>query len=251
MKIAVTGKGGVGKTTFAGTLACLLAMDGRDIIAIDADPDMNLASAMGCETPAPLTKYKELIDERVSLPGGAYNFKPKVDDIIEKFSVLSPSGARLLVMGTLEEGDSGCLCPASAFLKALLRHVLFKESSTLIMDMEAGIEHLGRGTAKGFDVMVIVIENGMRSVQTAERIKSLSTEVGIKRHLAVLNKVRGDTHIVEKALEGLEIPLIGRIPFDETIAMADVEEKPPYLFETDAVKSIAMVKDELIRIFHT
>jgi len=181
MKIAITGKGGVGKTTLAGTLARLLARDGMDVLAIDADPDMNLASALGIdEPPLPLTEYEDLIDERAGGPGGMFKLNPKVDDVVERFGVVGPDGVRMLVMGTVDRGGSGCMCPASSFLRALLRHVVLKESSVVIMDMEAGIEHLGRGTTRGIDLMIVVVEPGTRSLETAERIKRLGTDIGVE-----------------------------------------------------------------------
>ncbi|MFA7036880.1 MAG: AAA family ATPase, partial [Methanosarcina sp.] len=170
IKIAITGKGGVGKTTLSGTLARLLARDGYEVLAIDADPDMNLASSLGIENPPkPLTDFKDLIQERAGAEGGAFIYNPKVDDIAGKYGVIGPDGVRMLVMGTVDKGGSGCMCPASAFLRALLRHLMLKEKSAVILDMEAGIEHLGRGTTRGMDLMIVVVEPGARSLETAER----------------------------------------------------------------------------------
>ncbi|HIH69289.1 AAA family ATPase [Methermicoccus shengliensis] len=248
MKIAITGKGGVGKTTLAGTLARLMARDGFDVVAIDADPDMNLGSAIGCEPPEPLISHRELIEERASMGDGVFVYNPKVDDVLDRFSVLCPEGVRLLVMGTVDKGGSGCMCPETAFLKAFLRHVLLREKSVLIMDMEAGIEHLGRGTAKGFDLMLIVVENGMRSVQTAERIKSLSSDIGIKRLAAVLNKANGDTSRVEQNIQMLGIPLLGSIPLDENVARADREGIPPIELGGSAIEAICNIKNRILEM---
>jgi len=248
MKIAITGKGGVGKTTLAGTLARLMARDGLDVVAIDADPDMNLGSAIGCEPPEPLISHRELIEERASMGDGVFVYNPKVDDVLERFSVLCPEGVRLLVMGTVDKGGSGCMCPETAFLKAFLRHVLLREKSVLIMDMEAGIEHLGRGTAKGFDLMLIVVENGMRSVQTAERIKTLSSDIGIKRLAAVLNKASGDTSRVEQSIQMLGIPILGTIPLDENVARADREGTPPIELGGSAVEAICTIKSKILEM---
>jgi CO dehydrogenase maturation factor len=189
IKIAISGKGGVGKTTLSGTLARLFARNGYDVLAIDADPSMNLASALGIETgPKPLTEYKELIDERAGGPAGVFKLNPKVDDIVEKFGVVGPDNVKLLVLGTIERGGSGCMCPASSFLKALMRHVILKINSVVILDMEAGIEHLGRGTTKGIDYMIIVIEPGARSIDTAGRIAELGRQIGISKFGVVINK---------------------------------------------------------------
>ncbi len=248
MKIAITGKGGVGKTTLAGTLARLMARDGMDVLAIDADPDMNLASALGIDNPPqPLTGYKELIDERAGGPDGMFRINPKVDDVVERFGAVGPDGVRMLVMGTVERGGSGCMCPASSFLRALLRHVVLRESSVVIMDMEAGIEHLGRGTTKGIDLMIVVVEPGSRSLETAERIKRLGTELGIGKFAAVINKVREkDIGIVESRLEELEIPVLGMLPYDSSLVNADLAGRSPVEAGGAAVDRIEGIKDRLL-----
>jgi len=248
VKIAITGKGGVGKTTLAGTLARLLARDGFSVVAIDADPDMNLSSALGCEPPEPLINQRELIDERASAGDGVFVYNPKVDDVLPRFSVVCADGVRLLVMGTVDQGGSGCMCPESAFLKAFLRHMLLKERSVLIMDMEAGIEHLGRGTARGFDLMLIVVENGLRSVQTAERIKRLSADIGVKKLAVVLNKVQQGTSSIEQRIAELGMPILGAIPLDERVAEADLVGVAPIELGGDAVDAIASLKDSLLKM---
>jgi CO dehydrogenase maturation factor len=250
MKIAITGKGGVGKTTLAGTLARLLARDGMDVLAIDADPDMNLASALGIEEPpAPLTAYEDLIDERAGGPAGMFKLNPKVDDVVERFGVLGPDGVRMLVMGTVDRGGSGCMCPASSFLRALLRHVVFKESSVVIMDMEAGIEHLGRGTTKGIDLMIVVVEPGARSLETAERIKRLGTDIGIERFAAVINKVgKGEIEAVDKKLEELGIPVLGVVPYDGLLVKADLARRSPVDEGGMAMAAIEGIKNRIVTI---
>ncbi len=229
MKIAITGKGGVGKTTLAGTMARLLARDGMDVLAIDADPDMNLASALGIdEPPLPLTEYEDFIDERAGGPAGMFKLNPKVDDVVERFGVVGPDGVRMLVMGTVDRGGSGCMCPASSFLRALLRHVVLKESSVVIMDMEAGIEHLGRGTTRGIDLMIVVVEPGARSLETAERIKRLGTDIGVNKFAAVINKAgEEDLGAVESRLGDMGIPVLGTIPYDSSLVKADLAGRSP------------------------
>jgi CO dehydrogenase maturation factor len=250
MKIAITGKGGVGKTTLAGTLARLLARDGMDVLAIDADPDMNLASALGIEEPpAPLTAYEDLIDERAGGPAGMFKLNPKVDDVVERFGVVGPDGVRMLVMGTVDRGGSGCMCPASSFLRALLRHVVLKESSVVIMDMEAGIEHLGRGTTKGIDLMIVVVEPGARSLETAERIKRLGTDIGIERFAAVINKVgKGEIEAVDKKLEELGIPVLGVVPYDGLLVKADLARRSPVDEGGMAMAAIEGIKNRIVSI---
>jgi CO dehydrogenase maturation factor len=214
MKIAVTGKGGVGKTTLAASLAALWAQDGARVIALDADPDSNLAATLGFPDPdgiAPITGMKELIAERTGSQEGAggtyFSLNPKVDDIPESFCP-EHSGVRLLVMGgSQRQGGSGCLCPESAFVRALMAHLVFGREDVLIMDMEAGVEHLTRGTSRGMDALVVVVEPGGRSLETAARIRRLASELGIPRVLAVANKVRGDEdrRYVAAGLEGWEV----------------------------------------------
>ena len=248
MKIAITGKGGVGKTTLAGTLARLLAQDGMDVLAIDADPDMNLASALGIdEPPAPLTKYEDLIDERAGGPAGMFKLNPKVDDVVELFGVVGPDGVRMLVMGTVDSGGSGCMCPASSFLRALLRHVVLKEASVVIMDMEAGIEHLGRGTTRGIDLMIVVVEPGARSLETAERIKRLGTDIGVEKFAAVINKAdEEELEAVGSRLEYLGIPVLGAIPYDRSLVKADLAGRSPVEEGGAAMVAIEGIKDRLV-----
>jgi CO dehydrogenase maturation factor len=250
MKIAITGKGGVGKTTLAGTLARLLARDGMDVLAIDADPDMNLASALGIdEPPLPLTEYEDMIDERAGGPGGMFKLNPKVDDVVERFGVVGPDGVRMLVMGTVDRGGSGCMCPASSFLRALLRHVVLKESSVVIMDMEAGIEHLGRGTTRGIDLMIVVVEPGARSLETAERIKRLGTDIGVKKFAAVINKAGGEElGVVESRLGDIGIPVMGTIPYDSSLVKADLAGRSPVDEGGAAMAAIEEIKDRLVTI---
>jgi CO dehydrogenase maturation factor len=248
MKIAVTGKGGVGKTTLAGTLARLLARDGLDVLAIDADSDMNLASALGIDIPpSPLTDYKEFIDERAGGPAGMFKLNPKVDDVVERFGITGPDGVRMLVMGTVEKGGSGCMCPASSFLRALLKHVVFKESSFVILDMEAGIEHLGRGTTRGIDLMIIVVEPGSRSIETASRIKDLAGDIGIGRLAAVINKIR-DAEIkeIESRLDSMGIPILGSIPYDNSMITADLNNQSPVETEGSALEALKEIKIRLL-----
>ena len=198
MKLAITGKGGVGKTTLAAGLALSFAQDGKRVIAIDADPDSNLAATLGFPEPEkiiPLVDMKELIAERTGVEpgtaGGYFKLNPKVDDIPDRFS-REHRGIRLLLMGGAKKGGSGCFCPENAFLKAVLSHLFFAREDVVILDMEAGIEHLGRGTAEGVDGLIVVVEPSMRSMETALRIKSLAKDLKIERVFLVGNKVRSD-----------------------------------------------------------
>ena len=213
MKLAVTGKGGVGKTTISASLATLFAQSGARVIAVDADPDSNLASTLGFPNPdgiTPISEMSDLIAERTGgqpgTIGGAFTLNPKVDDIPDVFCP-EHNGVRLVSMGGgSREGGSGCLCPENASLRALMGHVIFLTQDVVILDMVAGIEHLTRGTARGVDALIIVVEPGARSLETAGRIKRLAGELGIPQLLAVGNKVRDkeDRAFIQNALEGVE-----------------------------------------------
>jgi len=208
---------------------------------------MNLASSLGIDNPPkPIADFKDLIQERAGTESGAFIYNPKVDDIAGKYGVIGPDGVRMLVMGTVDKGGSGCMCPASAFLRALLRHLMLKEKSAVILDMEAGIEHLGRGTTRGMDLMIVVVEPGARSLETAERIKKLSSEIGITHLAAVINK--GGSEIVNERLHELGIQVLGEIPFDTQLMQADLEKRAPIEVGGKAVEAIVKIKEKLMEI---
>ncbi len=232
MKVAVTGKGGVGKTTVSASLARCWKRAGRRVVAVDADPDANLASILGYrgEEITPLVGMKSLIEERVGGGqgwGGFLRMNPRVDDIPERFS-RTVDGVRLLVMGSIERGRRGCACPENVLLKEVLNHLLLKKDEHLVVDMEAGVEHLGRGTAEGVDCMIVVVEPGWASLQTAERVARLGLDLGIGRIVAVANKIadQKDEAFVRENMgdlrprgsrlrpQGLPLPLLGMLPRD-------------------------------------
>jgi len=235
MKLAITGKGGVGKTTIAGTLARIYAGRGNKVYAVDADPDANLASAIGIGQEAaaaitPISEMRDLIRERTgSEPGSmapVFKMNPRVDDLPESLSTES-HGVRLLRLGTVKKGGGGCVCPESALLKALLSHLMLNENEIVIVDMEAGIEHLGRATARGVDAMLMVVEPGRRSIQTAEAITKLAADIGISRVMMVVNKV---TPADESFCDGLKekFHVIGCLPLMEEVRQADLNGLPPF-----------------------
>ena len=223
MKVAVSGKGGVGKTTLSAMLAGDWATKGRGVIAIDADPDANLASALGVhpdEEAQPLSEMQDLIAERTGAKdnyGGYFKLNPKVDDIPETYAKHIGS-IRLLTLGGVKRGGGGCICPASALVRALMTHIMLGRDDAVVMDMEAGIEHLGRATAQATDALIVVVNESLWSVRTALRVRQLAGDIGMTKVLAVANRVTDSTDIaqVERDLNG--IPLIGRIPYDEAIA---------------------------------
>ena len=240
----------MGKTTLAGTLARLFARDGYNVIAIDADPDMNLASALGvAKNPRPITDYKEMVQERASAEFGMFKLNPKVDDVIEKCGCVGPDGVKLAVMGTIDTGGSGCMCPETAFLRALLRHVILREKDLVILDMEAGIEHLGRGTTRGVDVMIAVVEPGLRSVETLERIKRLAKDLGIERVMAVINKAPEEQAKIREKLAEMNVPVLGMIPFDRSLMDADLAGMSPLDVGGPGIEAIKEIKGKLEELF--
>lgn len=230
MKIAVSGKGGVGKTTLSAFLARWFATHGKKVLAIDADPDANLGHALGVVDAfeiLPIVAMKELIAERTdSVPGGFGGFfkmNPKVDDLPEKIAVPVGDNIRLLVMGGIKKGGTGCVCPESVLLKNLAMHLILRRDEVVIMDMEAGIEHLGRGTSKAVNALIMVVEPGRRSIDTALRIKQLAADIGLDHVAVVGNKIRSDRDrkFLEDHLPGFQF--LGFIPFDDQIIEADLQ----------------------------
>ena len=213
MKLAVTGKGGVGKTTISALLAQACLRQGNRVIAIDADPDANLAPTLGYHDPAaiiPLAERKGLIEERVG-SGGVIRLNPRVDDLIDTLGV-DIDGVRLMILGTIPRGGGGCFCSPSALLKAFLLHTLAQPDEWVILDMEAGLEHLGRGSSAGVDCLLIVVEPSRRSLETAERIRALAEDLRIKKVWLVANKTTSEDEVrtIREALPS--VPLLGAIP---------------------------------------
>ena len=253
MKVAITGKGGVGKTTLSSTLARLYADEGRTVLAADVDPDANLGLALGLtqeevDEIVPISKMRTLVEERTGANEANKFFKlnPYVADIPEKFSK-DINGVKLLVMGTVDVGGSGCVCPEHVMLKAILSNLSYRKNDVVIMDMEAGLEHLGRGTASNMDQFIVVIEPGARSVQTYRNVKRLASDLGVARVRVVANKVRDDS---DEAFIRQSIPaedLLGVIHYNPEIIDADRQGKSPYDFSPKAIEEIKNIKAILDR----
>ncbi len=232
MKIAISGKGGVGKTMLASLLSRTFAEAGYSILAIDADPNSNLAATLGFPHPdeiTPISEMRTLIEERTGTPpgksGGFFKLNPKVDDLPDKY-FREHNGIKLMVMGRIKKGGTGCYCPENALLQALITHLLLERDEVVIMDMEAGVEHLGRATARAVDKLIIVVEPGRTSVETAKRINRLAGEIGLHNIAIVANRVRGqsDKEFLTSSLSGFEF--LGFIPYDQAIVDADLNNRP-------------------------
>ena len=253
MKLAITGKGGVGKTTLSSTLARLYADEGRTVLAADVDPDANLGLALGLtqeevDSTIPISKMRELAKERTgaSDDNRFYKLNPYVADIPEKFAK-TINGVKLLVMGTVDVGGTGCVCPEHVMLKSILSALTYRKNDVVIMDMEAGLEHLGRGTAANMDQFVVVIEPGSRSVQTYRNVKRLASDLGVKRVRVVANKIRDekDEEFIRNAIPAED--LLGCIHYNPEIMDADRNGKSPYDFSPTAIDEIRKIKAILDR----
>lgn len=231
MKIAISGKGGVGKTILAALLSRVFTEHGYSVIAIDADPDSNLAATLGFPHPeniTPISEMNELIEERTGARPGKtapfFKLNPKVDDLPEKYCQ-EHNGIKLMVMGRIKRGGTGCYCPEGALLKALISHLLLARDEAVILDMEAGIEHLGRGVVKAVDKLIVVVEPGRRSIETAYRVNKLAQDIGLQNIAVVGNKVRdqSEKEFIISNLSGFEF--LGFIPYDQAVIAADLANR--------------------------
>ncbi|MGQ9508509.1 MAG: ATP-binding protein [Thermodesulfobacteriota bacterium] len=253
MKIAISGKGGVGKTTLAGVMARLLAEGGRKVLAIDADPDSNLASAIGLPRElsaklTPIASMTPLIEERTGAKkgtfGALFKLNPKVDDLPDELGV-TYHGVKLLLLGCIPQGGGGCFCPENVLLKNLVRHMLIQRDEALIIDMEAGLEHLGRGSTGYVDALIIVVEPGQRAMNTARQIRKLGEDLNIRRIMIVGNKVTSDEDkkLIEESLA--DFLILGHICFNPKILQADREGKSPYDLDDQIRKEVKLILEEL------
>ena len=231
MKIAISGKGGVGKTLLASLLSRTFAQAGYSVLAIDADPDANLAANLGFPDPdkiTPISEMSDLIEERVGAKpgqsGSFFKLNPKVDDLPERFAA-KHDGIKLMLMGRIKRGGTGCYCPEGTLLQALISHLILQRKDVVILDMEAGIEHLTRGTAKGIDKLIVVVEPGRRSIETAQRIFELAHDLGLENVAVVGNKIQNSTQkqFILDSLPNTEF--LGFIPYDLDIINADLANR--------------------------
>ena len=253
MKIAVSGKGGVGKSTVAGTLARQFAAGGYRVIAVDADPDANLAQYIGVPDEqmaklTPLVEMTEMIEERTGSKkgqtGGFFKLNPKVDDIPEKYSIMH-EGVSFLQLGQVKDGGAGCYCPEGALLRSLMAHLLVYEKDVVIMDMEAGVEHLSRGTSRSMDLMMIVVEPAPASLKTARSIRKLAGDLDIKNVAVVGNKIRSDRdkEIIQRELSDFKV--IGFLPYDPDTVEAEFRGLAPADTESNLRRQIEELYDTI------
>ncbi len=255
MKIAISGKGGVGKTTFTGVLARILSDRGYTVITVDADPDANLGSAIGFtaeETASirPIADMSDLIEERTGARpgsmGGVFKLNPVVNDIPENYS-LKKDRIRLLTLGRAKKGGGGCYCPEGVFLKRLLGHLLLQSKEVVLLDMEAGIEHLSRGTTSGVDAFIVIVEPGKRSLQTAADVKRMAADLGVKTIFVVGNKAASEE---ERQFLREHFPaeeLLGILSYDRAVIDADLKGVSPYDTKAGIVKETEEILDRLLK----
>lgn len=253
MKIAVTGKGGVGKTTIAATLARLYAAEGKKVYAVDVDPDSNLGLALGfseekLEQIVPISKMRRLIEERTEADQSNtfYKVNPKVNDIPDTYG-REYKGVKLLVLGTVETAGGGCVCPENVILKRIINDLVLHKNEIAILDMEAGLEHLGRGTTAGMDQFIVVIEPGARSIQTYRNVKRLAEGLGVKKVRVIANKIRekADEDYIKSKIPAED--LLGFVHYNTEVMDADREGMSPYDFSETTTAEIAAIKEIMER----
>ncbi len=256
MKVAVSGKGGVGKTLVAGGLAYALAKKGFKTIAIDADPSPNLALTLGLSSEeasgiVPISENKQLIEAKTSTGyAGVFRLTFTVDDIVRDYAVKTPLGVNLIVMGTVRSVGAGCTCPANAVVRSLLRHLVVERGEAVVLDMEAGVEHMGRGTARHVDVMLVVVNANVKALETAKRIHELGTKAEINHILLVGNKIENEAQrgAVEAFAKVNGFEILDFLPFDKNIVEAEMRGETPLKYEdAPAIKAIERLCDKLLQ----
>lgn len=250
LKIAIGGKGGVGKTTVCAVWARLFAEDGFDVLAIDADPNTNLSLAFGLPVerkPQPLIAMTDLIQERTGAAknsiGAYFKLNPAVSDLPEKYWVKA-DGVKLLVLGEITRAGAGCACPEGAFLKAMLTHTILQRKELVLVDMAAGVEFMGRASIQGIDALVVVVEPGARSIETANSIARMGGQLGIRCAAAVLNKITDESQ-VDVIKSQLTVPVLAIINYEPSVQDADLQNKAVFQAGGALVGNLREAKDRL------
>ena len=223
----------------AGGLAYSFANKGLKTIAIDADPSPNLALTLGLSVEkarkiVPISENKELIESKTKTAyPGVYRLSFTVEDVIHDFSVITPFGVNLIIMGTVKSMGAGCTCPANSVVRALLRHLVVERNEVVIIDMEAGVEHLGRGTARHVDVLLVVADANVKSLETAKHIHNLATDAGLKQVFLVGNKIGNETQkeTIREFAERNSLTILDLVPFDQNVADAEMRGETPLLYK--------------------
>ncbi|MEM3565477.1 MAG: AAA family ATPase [Candidatus Bathyarchaeia archaeon] len=256
MKVAVSGKGGVGKTLIAGGLAYALAKKGFKTIAIDADPSPNLALTLGLSPDearhiVPISENKELVEAKTSTGyAGVFRLTFTVDDVVRDYAVKTPLGVNLIVMGTVRSVGAGCTCPANAVVRSLLRHLVVERDEAVVLDMEAGVEHMGRGTARHVDVMLVVVNANVKSFETAKRIHELGVKAGMNRIFLVGNKIENEAQkeTIEKYAIENGLTVLDYLPFDQQVVEAEMRGETPLKYgDAPAIKATERLCDKLLQ----
>lgn len=254
MKIAITGKGGVGKTTLSSVLAHLFSSEGKKVIVVDADPDANIPQALGMpeneiSNIVPISEMQDLIEQRTGAKkgqsGGIFRLNPKVDDIADSFGYRY-KGINVIMLGTKKSANAGCYCPENVLLKRFLRHLLTERDEVVIVDMEAGIEHMTRGTSEGVDAFLVVIEPGKRSIQTAIAINEMAKGLGVRDVFVVANKIRGEEDLDYINLQTKGLNVIGHIHYYKSVVDADIKGVSPFDVSVEIVREIKEIKNNLV-----
>ncbi len=254
MKIAVSGKGGVGKTLIAGGLACSFARCGFKVIAFDADSSPNLALTLGLSIEEarkmlPISENKELIESKTDTGySGVYRLSFGVDDVIRDYSVMTPFNVNLIVMGSVKSMGSGCTCPANAMVRNLLQHLVVDRDEVVIMDMEAGVEHIGRGTARHVDTMLVVSDANMKALETAKRIHDLASAGNIRQIFLVGNRIGSEVQkrVIEEFAVKTGMRVFAFVPFDSKVVEAEMRGVTPLkVRESEAVQAIEAMREKL------
>ena len=254
-KIAIGGKGGVGKTTVCALLAELLSDDGFDVLAIDADSDPNLAAALGIsseETPVPLIDMKDLIKERTGAEPGSigqyFKMNPDISDLPARYCV-EAGGVKLLSLGGIENAGSGCACPEGAFLKSLLGYSLLHSNEVVLVDLAAGLEFMGRACVRGIDAMIVVVEPGARSIETAMNIAKMSTQLGIPHIGAFINKVTDDAQVEAVRSQLGDIKVLGSYGYDASVQASDLTRSAVMDASDELVNELKKTKETMMESF--